>query len=69
MPDTEQCVLGAENKVRIEMLEKAIGKIEKNIDRLTNHYSKRPQWWVTILLTGLCTLCTGLIVYLVTCPT
>lgn len=42
MPDTEQCVLGAENKTRIINLEKAVDEIKVSVTRLCNHFSNRP---------------------------
>jgi len=66
MPETEQCILGAENKIRIDNMEKLLDEIKCDIRKLTNHYALRPQWWVAILLTFLCTVSGSLIVYLVT---
>ena len=42
MPQTEQCVLGAENKTRIDGLGKAVDRIESAVDKITNHFSQRP---------------------------
>jgi len=66
MPDTEQCILGTENKMRILNLEKAVERIENNIEKLTNHYSGRPSWPVTIVLISLITTLTNLAVWMIT---
>ncbi len=40
----------------------------KRIDRVLERFSSRPSWTVMLILTGLSSLCVGLIVYLVSAP-
>ena len=68
MPDTEQCPLGAENKTRINYLEGDIKEIkvdikgiEVSMSKLANHYSKRPSWFISLVITGL----VGLVIFLI----
>ncbi len=41
MPETEQCVLGAENRTNIQNLVKAVDRIEAAVEKITNHFSNR----------------------------
>jgi len=74
MPPTEQCVLGAENKTNIENIKDDIDEfkadmrrymesMDKSIEKLTNHYSGRPTWFVATLITVL----VGMVVFLAQC--
>lgn len=42
MSSTEQCILGAENKTRIDNIETIIVEIKGDIRKLVNDYSHRP---------------------------
>ena len=42
MPQTEPCVLGAENKIEIINLKRVVESIGDSVEKLTNHYSQRP---------------------------
>lgn len=64
--DTEQCVLGAENKTRIIGLEKAIVHIEYNVEKLTNCYSRRPTWGVVVAITTLVGAVSTMALYIIT---
>ena len=63
----EKCVLGAENKTKIENLEDnfddfkievraSVAHISDNIEKLTNCWSKRLPLWATFLIAGLFTV-------------
>ena len=64
--DSDKCVLGMENKTRINGMEKAVEKIEKCVIDLTNHYSKRLPTWATVMITILSSTVVGLGVYFLT---
>ena len=66
MPTTEQCVLGHENRTRIDNLEKAIDRIEAAVNKIANHYSKKPSWFITILITVLSNAIVLLSAYIIT---
>lgn len=66
MPPTEPCVLGTKNETRIDNLEKAIDRIEKAIEKIANHYSKKPSWFVAILITVLSNAVILLSMYIIT---
>ena len=63
MPPTPECVLGSENRIRIEHLEKAVDHIDKAIDNLANHWSKRPNWLIVVVITFLTNAVTMLSAY------
>ncbi len=76
MPQTEQCLLGVKNETNIKAMEKAfedfrtevrddISKIFLCIDKITNHYSKKPSWSVCAIITFLSSLSVALIVWIV----
>ena len=62
MPETEQCILGVENKTRIDNLEKIMQEMKDCVKELTNHYSRRLPGWATLLITLLSSLVTALLV-------
>ena len=66
MPVTDPCILGAENKVRIDNLEKAVVRIETAIEKISNHYSRKPSWFVAILITILSNAVVILSMYIIT---
>ena len=66
MSETEGCPLGEANKARIINVEKAVVKIEGHIEKLTNHYAKRPRWFVSILITALVGMVVFLAQYIIT---
>lgn len=66
MPQTESCTLGTENKGRIDNLEQSLARIEKAIEKISNHYSKRPSWFIAIFITALTNAITLLSMYIIT---
>ena len=55
-------ILARENRIFIKDIKEDIKCIKIDIDKLTNHYSKRLPVWATVLITILGSLTTGLIV-------
>lgn len=77
MPVTEPCILGTENKIKIEGLEKMLGEfkgevredinhIASCVNKITNHYSKKPSWAITTALIILSNLVVALALYVIT---
>ncbi len=77
MPQTEQCVLGAENRTNIENVKdemdefkadmrRYMERMDKNIDKLTNHYSKRAPWSVVLLVSTLSSALVGTVMWIIT---
>lgn len=71
-----ECHVGASNKVEIENLKREqkqqneiIREVRNDIKEIRDHLNNRPTWPVTIIITALCTICTGLIVYIATTGT
>jgi len=62
---TKNNVLARENRIMINEIKEDIKSIRLDIQKLTNHYSKRLPVWATALITILGSLSTGLIVALV----
>lgn len=63
-PDEEGCVLGAENKINLQNLSKALDEfkvevrtdikyISDNIEKLANCWSRRLPLWATFLIAAL----------------
>ncbi len=72
-PPINGCAFGRESRVMIETVADGIQEVKrmiseqgKQINLLFNHQSKKPSWLVALALTGLCTVCGSLIVYVVT---
>jgi len=74
MPQTEQCPLGRENKANIDNVKDEVNEFKGDMKRymetmnecvskLTNHYSQRPSWIITMLISALIGLCVFLIQY------
>lgn len=66
MPVTEPCILGTKNETRIDNLEKAVERIADDVDKITNHYSKKPSWFIAILITVLTNAIVVLSAYILT---
>ena len=77
MPPTEQCPLGVENKTNIDAMKEDIVEFKADVKRymedmnvcvkqLTNHYSQRPSWFVSIVITALVGLCIFLTQHIIT---
>ncbi len=77
MPPTEPCVKGVENEMNIKALKEtfedfrdetrdAVSEIQKCVKKITNHYSKKPSWFVCSLITGLSTAVGVLAMYIIT---
>ena len=77
MPPTEPCVKGVENEMNIKALKEtfedfrdytrdAVSEIQKCTTKLTNHYSKKPSWFVLIVISGLFTAVSAMGVYIIT---
>jgi uncharacterized membrane protein YcfT len=77
MPQTEQCPLGIENKTNIANLDrdfvefkidvkKYMEDMNECVKELTNHYSKRPTWFVSLVITALVGLCIFLTQHIIT---
>ena len=67
------CPVGAANSTAIKSLEKGLeshervlNEVRKDIKEIRDNLSSRPTWSVAIVVTILCTLCTGMAVYLIT---
>ena len=76
MPQTEPCILGVKNEANVKSLKESfedfrdevrddISKIFLCIDKITNHYSKKPSWSVCIIISFLSSLSISLIVWIV----
>jgi hypothetical protein len=72
---SDDCVMGTRNEGRITSLENQVKKDELDNDKkfteifsilkeIRNHFSSRPSWAVTVVLTLLSSVCVGLIVRL-----
>lgn len=59
---TKNNVLARENRIMINEVKEDIKAIKLDVQKLTNHYSKRLPVWATALITILGSLSTGLIV-------
>ncbi len=64
-----ECVKGAKNEARVKALEDRANKNDiehvsfvKAIEDIRDRLLGRPAWNVVLLLTALCSLCTGLLV-------
>ncbi len=66
MPETKNCPLGIENKTRIDGMEKAVDEIKEAVTNLSNHYSQRPTWFISIVISSLVALCVFLAQYIIT---
>lgn len=66
MPDTDQCVLGVENKTRIENIEEDIHEIKSDIKKLANDYSHRPTWFVSLIISALLTTVSLMAMWIIT---
>lgn len=77
MPPTEPCVKGVENEMNIKALKEtfedfrdetrdAVSEIHKCVKKITNHYSKKPSWFVLILISGLFTAVGAMGMYIIT---
>lgn len=77
MPDTEQCPKGLANDARITDLKESLEDfrtevradilhINNCIDKLTNHYSARPTWFVSLVITALVGIVVFLAQYIIT---
>ena len=67
------CGWGRETRVMVDSVERTLREVKKmindqgkQINELFNHQSKKPSWFVALVLTALCTVCGSLIVYTVT---
>ena len=67
------CAWGRETRIMVDSVEKTLQEVKKmihdqgkQINELFNHQSKKPSWFVALVLSALCTLCGTLIVYTVT---
>jgi hypothetical protein len=76
MPPTENCALGTSNKTRIDAREKIcdefrldvkqfMAAIDQRLDELTNHFSKKPTWFIALVLVGLTNILTAIIMGLI----
>ncbi len=65
MVEVQQCVLGTENKTRIDGLENTIGEIKSDVKEIKDNLLKRPSWFVTILITSMSSAIVFLVMELV----
>ena len=68
MPATEQSTTEQQvyiNKTNIANLEKVIGRIDSNIEKLTNHYSTWLPWFVTLIVSTLFGMVSILTTYII----
>lgn len=68
MPPTAQSTTEQQvyiNKTKIENLEKAISRIDKNIEKLANHYSNRVPWLFALLISTLVGMVSMLATYII----
>lgn len=68
-----ECTVGATNSAKIQALEREqkqqneiIREVRNDLKEIRNNLNNRPTWPVTIIITALCTICTGLIVFIAT---
>lgn len=77
MPPTEPCILGTENRTKIDNLKEDVNEFkesvvrymdrnDQNIAKLTNCYSNRPTWFVSLIITSLVGLVIFLTQYIIT---
>ena len=65
-PDWKSCPKGAIHDTEINELKRRMELIEKAVLEIRDKLLQRPSWTVSILLTALTTVCTGLAIYVIT---
>ena len=77
--DNKKCVLGAENKTNIENLKETLDEfkvevrtdikyINQCVEKITNHYSGKPSWFVLIIVSALLAGVSTMGMYIITLP-